>query len=569
MKLKSKLSNKAKNQIATLINEAMRAYLIDQLNIAEQRCQKILQIQVNNPDACNLLGKIAEKRGEPDKAKTFYEQGQKYHPNHLGLLASLGMLFSSLQNHESAIQNWRRLLSLSPKNPDAWQALSVEYYLSHRWDKSEAAAKNAIKLATNRGPLHTNLGRILRMQRKHDEAIQSLNKAIKLTPLDTDAWYELAMSSLERDGMDEALETFNKLLSIDSQHIPTISMLLRFKKVTAYDDIMKKAEALLSDPATTKSDHALLSFSLGKAWEDLKEYDKSFIYYAKGNELRRDDITFNIEDERKHSEDLKALFTKDLFSEHQLNDRYGESLLFVVGMPRTGSTLLDKILAAHPKVIDTGETDELREVIGLLTSNSSKCIDIDATSQLTNEQLKSSAKEYIERLSRYFGESEKYIDKTLPNLWLIGFIHLLFPKAKILHCTRNPLDNCFSIFSTDFEGSFFRFAYNLQDLGEYYQTYIDMMAHWRSVLPTETLYEISYEALVAAPEEQSRSLVAFCDLEWDDACLNYHTSKGSVQSSSLAQVRQPIYNSSIGRWKRYETHLQPLIKALGDSAKQS
>jgi len=567
VKLKSKLSNKSKNQIAGLVNEAMRAYLMDQLNIADQRCQKILQIQANNPDACNLLGKIAEKRGEPDRAKLLYEQGQQRHPNHPGLLASLGLLYGKLERYELAIGQWQRLVKLSPNNPDAWQALSAQWYLLQQWDKAEEAARKAIKLAPGRGELHTNLGRVLRMQRRHDEAIDCLNKAIGLIPDDIDSHYELAMSTMENGSMDKAFIMFRNILKWDGRHAPSLSMLMRFNKTTSYDETMKQAESLCSDPAESQENRALLAFSLGKSWEDLQEYDQSFACYTEGNRIRRKNITFEIEEEKRSTQEIKKLFTRQLFAERCREVSNGNGLLFIVGMPRSGSTLLSKIVAAHPKVIDTGETDELREVAGLLTGGNSRQINLQNILQCSNEQLGAAADDYLARLRRFFGESAYYIDKTLPNLWLIGFIHLLFPGAKIVHCTRNPLDNCFSIFSTDFEGSFFRFAYDLQDLGRYYLTYLDMMSYWKSVLPADSFYEISYESLIAAPEEESRSLIAFSGLEWDDACLNYRTSKGSVQTSSLAQVRQPIYKSSIERWKRYEKHLQPLIDALGVATK--
>ena len=568
MKLKKKLTNKAKNQIASLLNEAMRAYLINQLNVAEQRCQKILLIQANNPDACNLLGKIAEKRGGLEAAKIIYEQSQQCHPNHRGLLASLGLLHSKLESHQQAIQQWQRLVKLNPNNADAWQALSSQWYLLRQWDKAEESARKAIKLGPSRGELHTNLGRILRMQRRLDEACINLNKAIELAPDNIDARYELAMSTMESGEMDEAFEMFRNLLKIDPRHTPSLFMMMRFKKMTSHNEVMEQAATLFNDPSEPINNRALLAFGLGKAWEDLKEYDKSFTYYAEGNRIRRESIGFDISDEWRNLKETKNLFNEKIFSRHQIQTSNAEGLFFIVGMPRTGSTLLDKILAVHPNVVDIGETDDLREVVGSLTNGDRTNINQQNLLQATDAQLASAAESYLDRIHRFFGESENYIDKTLPNMWLVGFIHLLFPNAKILHCSRNPLDNCFSIFSTDFEGSFFRFAYNLQELGEYYRVYRDMMEHWHNVLPSEAYYEVSYESLVASPEEESRRLIKFCGLDWDDACLNFHESKQAVQTSSLAQVRQPIYKSSIERWKRYEKHLQPLIDALGDTVQQ-
>jgi len=305
---------------------------------------------------------------------------------------------------------------------------------------------------------------------------------------------------------------------------------------------------------------------LGKAWEDLHDYDRSFAYYAEANRIRRGDWPFDMDHERNYGEEIKQLFNASFFAEQPVNQASGEDLIFIVGMPRCGSTLLAQILATLPNVIDSGETDLLRETTGRLTSGNIHQLDLATLKNRPIDKIIDAAEQYKGAMQHLFGESEHYVDKALPNFWLIGVIRTLFPKAKIIHCTRDPRDTCFSIFSNLFQGAAFNYAYSLQEIGEYYRIYLDLAEHWRKVLPSYTYLEISYESLISDQESQSRQLVDFCNLEWSDECLSFYKSKQAVQTSSLAQVRQPIYNSSIGRWKRYEKHLQPLIDALGDAA---
>ena len=565
VRLNKKLSNKHKQRVALLVQQAMRAYLADQYANAEKNCHAILKLDSSNPDACNLLGKIAEKHGDSDKANECYLLGVKQHPKHLGLLASLALLSGKSGNPESAALYWQKLAELQPKNPDVWQAFSAQLSTLEQWEMAETAGSHAIKLAPKRDVLHLNMGRILHKQLRHDEAICSLNQAIKLAPDNEDAYYELAMVTLENGALDEAFETFNTLITLNTGHAYALFRLLRFKKATHYDKAMQLSEELIQSPSSEPWEKSLLSFGLGKAWEDLKDYDKSFYFYAEGNRNTRQTIEFDVKKIRRQTDETKKLFTAQLLAGLCADRTGGDELVFIVGMPRSGSTLISSILSAHPRAISTGESDILSNIVGELTNSDCDHIGLHNLSQISGEQLEIAAEKYRSTILSAFGKSDKYIDKALLNLWLCGFIHLLFPNAKILHCSRHPLDNCFSIFANPLEGSGFTFAYSMEEIGAYYRSYLDIMAHWRKVLPDGTLYDISNERLIMAPEEESRRIVEFCGLDWHESCLNFHTSKQIVQTSSLAQVRQPINNTSVERWKRFEKHLQPLIDALGDA----
>ncbi|WP_176962711.1 sulfotransferase family protein [Mariprofundus sp. NF] len=563
-----KPSNNALRKIESLATTSMRAYVANDLIRAEQLCRDILKLHKNNPDAYNILGKISEKQGDTQKAKELYQHGFKSSRKHPGLIASLALLHGNLEEYSDAIEYWKQFTKLQPRNPDGWQALSAAYNKLENWPDAESSCNMAIQLAPSRGDLIGGYGQILYKLNRHEEAFNYFRKATSIQPHDVDVWYNFGTALMETGRFNDATDAFNHAIEVDPHHADSIIKLIRINKPSTYNDLMKQAEEIIALPETDDEVRAPLLFPLGKAWEDLKEYDKSFACYFAANQIRKKTADYNIEDDRQRAEKLKELFTQEFF-DNKLADcpANGDDLIFIVGMPRSGSTLLAQILAAHPKVVDMGENDAMKQVTGLLTSGSYDQHIMENLSKVSREQLIDAVSRYRQGMISRFSKAEKYIDKTLPSFWLVATIRLLFPNAKIIHSSRDPLDNCLSIFSSGFAGTEFGFSYCLKDIGEHYRIYLDLMKHWRSVLPDKNFYEISNESLIAEPEKEAKSLVEFCDLEWSEDCMNFHKKKSIVKTMSLTQVREPINNRSQGRWKPFEKHLQPLIDALGDAVK--
>jgi len=564
-KKKKKLSNNKRRKLEQLYNDAKLSYKANNLVATEQLAQEMLKIDAESPDAYHIMGCVAEKLGNVDGAKTLYEHGFLMQTGHLELMASCAGVYFKLGDYLGAAQLWNKYTELEPKNADAWQSLTASLFKLARWDSAELTARRAVDLAPNNSAMHRNLGLVLVKQKKLDEAEAEFKKAVDLAPEDSDARFAYARQMMESGRMEEAFDEFQNVLKYDPDHASTYHMLFRFWKVEEYSDQVKRAETLHASDKTPDEEQQMLCFSLGKAWEDLGDYEKSFTYYADGNRRHREDNPYDLEDDRRDAEELKQMFTEDFFSGCDSESGYGEEFLFIVGMPRSGSTLMDRIVSAHPKVVDTGETDLFRKLVGVLGRDGSGRMNMQQLIETDAGTLAEAAQGHLQNMQRYFGKAERFTDKALPNLWLIGAIRLIFPKAKILHCSRNPLDNCLSIFAHNFEGNLFKWAYDLKELGEYYRIYLDMMAHWDRVLSSDVFLNISYEQLVAAPEEETRRIIAFCDLEWDDACLSFYKKKSNVQTASLAQIREPINKRSVDRWRKFEKYLQPLIEALGDA----
>jgi len=569
VKKKPKLSNNKKRKIERLANDAKLAFNNGDLVLAEACCQKILQIDADNGDAYLVMGSIVERMGDLQRAKSLFEYGLQKKTGHRMLLAKCGEINCKLQQFVNAEQFWNHYTTLYPGDVAGWHSLSGTMIALQRWESAIPAAKEAVRLAPKRAELHKNLGVALYMGNHEDEAEEAYGNAVMLAPQCVDSRCDLAKILMERGEMDEAREHFHKLIELDPKHAIAYHSLMRFWQVKEYDDLIKGAEALCESAELSSEARIMLSFGLGKAWEDLKDYDKSFGYYELGNKLYREGISYDVEDDRRDVEEIKQLFTREMLDERCSGRNDGAGLIFIVGMPRSGSTLLDRIISAHPKVIDTGEHDFFRKAAGVLSSDNSGRMNLIKLIEQSDEAITAAAKSHIENIRRNFGAAEYYTDKALPNIWLIGAIRLILPGAKIIHCSRNPLDNCLSIFAHNFEGTLFKYGYDLRELGAYYRVYLDMINHWQKVLPSDAYYNISYEALVADPEEQTRRIIAFSGLEWDDNCLSFYKQNSRVRSASLAQVRQPINKASVERWKRFEQQLQPLVDALGEAVEHS
>jgi hypothetical protein len=294
-------------------------------------------------------------------------------------------------------------------------------------------------------------------------------------------------------------------------------------------------------------DRLLLHFALGKAHMDAGNTAQAFSHWHEGNRMKRDILDYDAD---AMTEYMTSIAAQPLHSDAQ-NSSTGVHLsdvpVFIVGMPRCGSSLVEQILASHPDVCGAGELVQLRALFEAA------------------EHARPLAQMALERLRRFSSQAGRIIDKDLGNFLHLGIAHRTFPRARIIHCRRDPVDTCFSTYTKLFVGGY-GFAYDMRELGLYYRGYNALMAHWRRVLPAGTFMEIDYETLVSEPRAETQRLLEFLGLPWNDACMRFFETPRIVNTASFAQVRQPMYRSSIGRALHLRSHLQPLIAALGDLA---
>ena len=311
-------------------------------------------------------------------------------------------------------------------------------------------------------------------------------------------------------------------------------------------------------PLTTRQS---LNFQAGRLFEDIGDYDRSFEAYREGNNLKPRKYDRSRTEEQ--FEKLKTLFTKEFFENAPRSNLGINRPIFIVGMPRSGTSLTEQILASHPEVFGAGELTQMvivsQYMEDLFASNGiyyPECLN-----QASTEILNKAAQMYTDRIDELDVDSKYVTDKMPHNFMHLGLIALLFPDVSVIHCKRDPRDTCISCYFQDFVAAGLSFAYDLSDLGHHYKLYEDLMEHWKKVLPIE-IYESQYEALTTDPSTNVRKMLQFCGLDWDDRCLEFHKTKRDTKTASYDQVREPMYTKSVARWQRYEKHLGPLLDAL-------
>jgi len=328
--------------------------------------------------------------------------------------------------------------------------------------------------------------------------------------------------------------------------------------------------ASLQSDNVTPDDELHLSFALGKALEDRGDYDEAFRHYANGNAARRRSVHWDADAYYADIETLVKFFDRTFFETRSLAGSASTTPIFIVGLPRAGSTLLEQILASHSQVEGTMELPDIMAMVGRFAGRGSQESALqypNVLAGLSHAELEALGSEYLERTAVHRAGAAHFVDKMPNNFAHIGFIHLILPQAKIIDARRHPIACGFSVFKQLFAHGQ-NFSYSLQDIGRYYRDYARLMSHWDAVLPGRVC-RVHYEAVVENTEQEVRRLLAYCGLEFEPACLEFHRTRRQVRTASSEQVRQPIYKDAVEQWRNFEKHLAPLAEALGPLAQVS
>jgi hypothetical protein len=327
------------------------------------------------------------------------------------------------------------------------------------------------------------------------------------------------------------------------------------------DTMIARMADLLRENKLSAPKRWALHFGVGKRFDDLAAYDDAFAHYRAANELKGGAAAFDPADWEQDISRIMATFSRRFFSERPGLGNDSQRPIFVVGMPRSGTSLVEQFLASHPEIAGAGELNDFFLIAGNLSAILGTDIPYPASAELIDEEAAHRlARGYLDHLRELAPDAKRVADKLPGNFLRLGLIALLFPRARVIHCRRDPVDVCLSCYFQNFDERHF-YSHDLANLGRYYRQYERLMAHWRATL-TLPMLEVSYEALTADPEGVAREMIGFCDLEWDDRCLTYHERDHPIMTASVWQARQPVYRTSVQRWKRYEKHLGPLLQAL-------
>jgi tetratricopeptide (TPR) repeat protein len=502
-------------------------------------------------------GLSLQQSGKLKEAEYYYQLVLRDHPNHPEALNLLGTLASKAKNHGIAIECLTKAVSAQPKNMIYRNNLG---YCLNAANKSREALPHFRK-AVEAGP-HllepwVGLGQAHRLLGEGEEAEKAFRRALTIAPDLKRAKLALAEVLIDRGKIMEAAAMFRGILADDPKNIAAIVGLASAREAGDEEGDLERFEFALKEETLAAEARASLHSALGQIYDQRKKPKEAFQHFIQANEIEKAD--FSLADFRRQINELIATFTPFLFMKKYSFGESSERPIFVVGMPRSGTTLTEQILSSHPLIEGAGELPHIQKLDASIGHASQWRGLIDG---IGNERCKALAQRYLAELDRHSRTALRVVDKMPHNFMQLGFIALLFPKARIVHCRRDPMDNCVSIYTHRFNAAH-GYSTDMKILGLYYRQYRRLMDHWRKVLPIG-MFELQYEEMIADQESMSRKLIEFAGLQWDDGCLSFHETERTVRTLSRWQVRQPIYTTSVKRWKKYEEFLGPLKEGLGD-----
>lgn len=523
--------------------------------------QDLLHQALDNHEAYYNLGNAFMDQGRLNDAASNFLQAISLKPDYVEAFINLGVVFKDQGKLDEAVSSFNKAIAFKPSFAMTHYNLGNVLKQQGKLDDAIASFRRAISVEPNYYEAHYNLGVVLQAQGKLEDAVESYHKALSLQPGLAEAYNNSAMIFNELGEMDKAVTYFKKALSLKPTYAEAYKNLSLIVRHTENNDDIREMEDIFNNiQDIPDKDRSTLGFALGKAFEDLGDYSKAFTYILQANSLKRGLYKYSIQNDRDFFERIRKTFTSDFFSLNHGSGIRDRVPIFILGMPRSGTTLVEQILASHQLVFGAGELEILAELITVFCRDEKAIKFPECVVNLDKTSFGRMGSEYIAKIKKYSNHAEFITDKMPYNFLYIGLIKTILPNAKIIHCVRDPMDNCYSIFKTGFTRDN-SYAYDMTELGQYYNLYRNLMAHWEKVLPG-FMYTIRYEEVVANQRRQTENLLHFCELSWDDACLSFYNTERRVSTASLAQVRQPIYNDSVELWKRYENQLEPLRKEI-------
>jgi tetratricopeptide (TPR) repeat protein len=554
--------------------------------------ERVVALDAQNPEAHNNLGNTWFRMGRLDRAQVHYDKALALHPNYAEAHSNLAHLLHDLGRYDEAAESARRaidinpqlsdaylnraeveltrqrhgealrwldaLLSFSPQHPAGLSARAKTLKQDGRLDEALEAGRAATAAAPQSAGAYNALGEILQGLGRIEEALAAFEQAAALPGTEREtARVNQGVVLMETGRKAEAEAVFDALLEASPRCVSAWTNRIEMKKIAAGDPEIARAEVLLeAEGGTAFKDRTALHFALGKAYLDHGDSARAFRHLGEGNRMKRGSFVFDSAKTVQWMESIAESFTPELLASLADAGAASEMPVFIVGMPRSGTTLVEQILASHPMVHGAGELPILPKLVDGIGGYPT------AMDRLGRTDLTLLGDAYLERVRRLAKGRPHVVDKMPANFLYAGLIHLALPGARIIHCRRDPVDTCFSCYSKLFAAQQM-FAYDLTELGTFHRAYQALMAHWREVLPPDRFIEVDYEAVVEDLEREAKRLVDFLGLDWDEACLRFHETQRQVQTASLNQVRQPIYKTSAGRWKLHAAQLGPLLAALG------
>jgi tetratricopeptide (TPR) repeat protein len=516
-------------------------------------------------EAFNNRGITLQETGRYDEALAHYDAAIATNPAFAKAYANRGSTLQALHRYDEALASFDTALSLYPEFAEAYNNRAIVLQKMARFEEALASCDRAIALNPAFAKAYNNRAATLQKLKRFDDALASCDKAIALKPDYAVAYQSRGLLLVNKGDMAEAERMFLKALALKPEFPDPVFSLANIRKYKdASDTDIARINGLLRSTTISAQDREYLYFALGKIYDDCGLYDAAFASYRQANQLGSASVTYDATAATDVTRRIMEVFDTAFLSQPFAFARASRTPLFIVGMPRSGTTLMASALSNHPLIGTAGELLSINDfTLRLPTLLHGQMPYPQAVTHLTAEVATQMAEEYEQRLRRDIGPGTPHvIDKYPLNFRHLGLIRKLFPHAKVIHCRRNPLDTCLSNYFQRFS-SHYDYAFDLRNIGHFYNAYIRLMAHWRQVLPDGMMLEVRYEDMVADTEQATRKALGFLGLDWDAACLTPHTNTAPIETASQWQVRQPIYTRSVERWRHYDKHLAPLREILG------
>ncbi len=543
--------------------------MVGDVDGAMQAYQEALTHRERYPEAYNNLGTLLQQDKQLEEAEHALKKAIAQNPRYVEAHNNLAQLYFAQKKEVDALRILGDALKFAPTNP---QTLLITGKIQNRRNNhvaAEQAARAALSSEPNNAETLILLGQVLHETDRYEEALQVLEQAVKLAPDNPEGlnFYGVALKSVGR--LDEARDYILKSLKInDSMYgaYANLNDLVDFSKGPG-EDLFNRMDAIFEATSDKQAEQFLpLHFAYAKALEDRGEHAKALAHYIIGGKMKRAQLDYKEEDTFGFFDAIMGAFPKEAFAKRKYAGIDNERPVFIIGMPRSGSTLVEQILSSHPDVYGAGEVKYLSRALGQLRDRFPSLPKYpQMMGKITPAQLEIVAKNYLSALSTGAGDAKRITDKLLTNYFFVGLIHQLYPKAKFIHTARDPVDTCLSGFTKLFKDDM-PHSYDLGELGRYYRKYRELMAYWEKVLPKGTIKTVVYEDVVANTEKEAKALIEFLGLEWNEKCLEFHKSDRPVKTASVAQVRKPIYKTAVKRWKKYGDGLKPLADAIEGKA---
>ncbi len=497
---------------------------------AEKMCRQLLQQQPGYPRAAYTLAQLASQVGAFEEASRILAQALRYYPADANLYSALVTSYEEGGEYAAALEAARQLVTLTQTNSVSWLVLGRIHGHCGNYDECLETYDRALELSNNDAEIgNTELlrGHILKILGRYDDGIAAYRRSAELIAGNGAAWWGLADMKTFRFGEED----------------------------------VAAMTAVANDESLKPDQRAQAAFALGKAAEDNQEFSDAFRWYAEGNALRSG-VSFDPETQRKGINSIIDACSEEVLAVQAKPLPEGPTPIFILGLPRSGSTLLEQILASHSRIEGTMELANLPNLVRHITIEGGKQkLDYPASmSAFSPAELSAFGQRYIDETAMYRTGADFFIDKLPTNFDKIGLIHKILPQAIIIDARRDPMDCGFSCFKQHFAGGHL-FSYDLEHIAAYYRSYEHIMQHWDAVLPGKVLLA-QYEDTIADTEGAVRRLLAHCGVEFEESCLNFFENKRPVRTASSEQVRQPIYKKGVGYWRNFEDELEPLARAL-------